>query len=342
MALLMVEGFEGFGTTTGVAPQPTGALARLYDNVNAEANMDIETGRLAGYCLQFYGSSCKFHTKVLTTDDTLIIGFAAKFLTLANIIFLTMYDDTTQGMKLKTTGEGEIVVLLGEAVLATSAAVLVTDTWYYIEFKVKCHDSAGTYELRLNENNILSAAGVDTKAGTHDYHDNVRFYAASTLGLFFDDMYVCDSTGTANNNFLGNCRVDAILPDGDDTATFDTASGGSDHYLDVDENPADDDTSYVEDATTGHKDLYDYAAISDSLGTVKGLEIKTVCRITDGTQYDLITPIKSGVEETDDSAQTLTSTSYKTKTRISETDPNTGAAWTKTNINAAKFGVKVG
>ena len=342
MALLMVEGFESFGTTTGVAPQPTGALARLYTVVN-EHMMDIETGRLAGYSLEIY-STYYFCTKVLTTNDTLIVGMAVKFPSLlSTLYFFYLYDGTTGGMNLRLNTDGSISVRRGETVLGTSDPVIVVDTWYYLELKVKCNDTTGTYELRLNENNILSASGVNTKAGTHDYYDTARFRGgASSRFSFYDDIYICDSTGSINNDFLGNCRVVAVAPDGDDTATFDTASGGSSHYLDVDENPADDDTTYVEDGTTGHKDLYDYAAMPSSLGAIKGIEIKTVCRNTDGTQYDLITPIKSGAAETDDSAQTLTSTSYKTKTRVSEIDPNTSAAWTETTVNAAKFGVKVG
>ena len=342
MALLLVEGFEGFGTSTGAAPQPTDALARSYLSVNNEVAMNIETGRLAGYCLEFAANDSRFTTKALTTDDTIIVGFAIKYTVLSDVTYsVQLYDDATWGVNLQLTAAGELAVYRGAVLLGTSSAVITINTWYYIEFKVKCNNTTGTYEVRLNGNNILSASGIDTRAGAHDYHNVAKFSTAKVYTTYLDDIYIADSTGAQNNDFLGNCRVDAILPNGDDTATFNFTSSGGSHYFDVDENPADDDTTYIEDSVTGRKDLYDYAAIP-SLGTIKGLEIKTTCRITDGTLHDLIMPIKSGGIESDDSAQTLTSTSYETKTRVSETDPSTAAAWIETNLNIAKFGVKVG
>lgn len=341
--LLLVEGFEGFGTTTGVAPQPAGALGRLY-SASQESQMRMRTGRLSGYALEFNYGGSQITSGTLTTDDTLIVGIAVKFPASDDVRFLVLLDGVTLGMNLRLTTVGEIEVYRGATFLAKSAAaVILANTWYYIEFKVKCNNTTGTYEVRVGGVNVVSASGVDTRAGANDYHDIARLdWYLGSGNTKFDDWYICDSTGSDNNDFLGNCRVVAILPDGDDTAGWDTASGGSDHCLDVDENPADDDTTYVEDGTSGHKDLYDYAAMTPDLGPIKGLSIKTVCRETDASSFSLITPIKSGITEDDDSAQAIGTTDYVTKTRISEFDPNTSVAWTETTVNAAKFGVKVG
>ena len=340
MALLLIEGFEGFGTTVGTAPQPTGTLGRAY-NVAFESNMDIETGRLGGYCIEFDNTGCEIQTKTLTTDDTLIIGFAIKFTVLTDHRFLYIYDDAIVNMQLRLTATGQIefytTILQG-----TSAAIISTNTWYHIEVKVKTDNAAGTYEIRVGGVNVLSDTGIDTKNGTHDYSNIIKFQMISGLGFVsFDDIYICDSTGAQNNNFLNNCKVISILPDGDDAAGWDTASGGAAHHLDIDENPADDDTTYIETDAVGEKDLFDYAAMATATN-IKGIEIKTMCRETDATNYSLITPIKSNITETDDSAQAIGTMNYTFITRISELDPDTSAAWLEAGINAAKFGVKVG
>ena len=342
MALLVVEGFEGFGATTGAAPQPAGALARQYTVAN-EAGMDIETGRLSGYSCEFGSTTCSMKTETLTTDDTLIVGFAVKVSVLDNPTFLKFYDGVTVGIQLIGTPTGQLSIYLGGGLLGTSGVVMAVGNWYYVEVKVKCNNATGTYEVRVGGANILSDSGVDTRLGAHDYHDSMFFGMSFGLGtVAYDDIYICDSTGAQNNTFLGNSRIVAIAPDGDDSAGWNTASGASDHYLDVDENPADDDTSYVEDNTTGHKDLYDYAAMPGSLGNIRGLVVKTTCRETDASNFDIIMPIKSNITETDDAPQAIGTTSYVTKIRISELDPDTSAAWLEAGVNAAKFGVKTG
>lgn len=343
MSLLLVEGFEGCGTITGIEPQPVGVLSRQYITYYSH-DFDLYAGRFGGYSLDFTGNP-NFWAVGLTTNDTLIVGLAfRKNSSLRNGTFLRFYDGATEGIQLYITTTGTLRVYRGGALLGESAPVLVdADTWYYVELKIKCHNSAGTYEVRVGGSNVLSGSGVDTQIGANAYYDNVKFSSVHwTMHIIMDDIYICDGFGSINNDFLGPCRVVSVFPDGDDTAGWDTASGGSDHYLDVDENPADDNTTYVEDNTSGHKDLYDYATMSIGIGDIKGLSIKTQCRETDANNFSLITPIKSGAAESDDSAQSIGSTDYVIKTRISETDPNTLTAWTETTVNAAKFGVKVG
>lgn len=341
--LLLVEGFEGYGTTVGLAPRPSNAVARFY-SVSNEASMDVEAGRLSGYSIEYAATDCRLGAGGLTTNDTLIVGVGVRFSVSNWSAFLTLFDNTTQGMTLRVSTTGQIRVYRGTTSLAQSAVGVITfGAWHYIEFKVKCNGSTGTYEVRVGGVVVVSASGVNTKAGSNDYHDRVRLtFEFGTGTVRFDDWYVCDSTGSVNNDFLGNCRIVAVFPDGDDVAGWDTASGAGDHYLDVDENPMDDDATYVEDATTGHKDLYDYTAMEAGLGAIKGLVIKTTCRETDAENFDLVTPIKSGVTEDDDSAQAIGTTDFTTKVRISETDPNTASAWIGSDVDAAKFGVKVG
>jgi hypothetical protein len=52
-------------------------------------------------------------------------------------------------------------------------------------------------------------------------------------------------------------------------------------------------------------------------------------------------PVLSNVTQDDGSAQTITSTTYVSKMRIVEQDPDTTAAWLVAGINAATFGIKI-
>jgi hypothetical protein len=343
MALLWVDGFEGYGTSIGAAPSPTGVIARRYIDVITESILDVENGRISGRCLELLGNTTGFSTPALTTNDTLIVGLAFKL----NSAVVTnklvhLYDGVTKGVNLHSVNGGELELYRGATLLDTTSGLGLTgNTWYWLEMKIKCHDTSGEYEVRIAENNVMSGNSVDTKAGTNNYHDRVYIRVDYGSTFHVDDFYVCDITGSYNNDFLGNCRVTAIFPDGDDTTGWTTVQPGPNHWEAVDETVVDDDTTYVQESTVNNKDYYDYANAS-GIGEIKGIQINTDCRETDATTFDLITPIKSGATEDDDTAQTIGSTDYITLRRVSEEDPNTSNTWTTANLNAAKFGVKVG
>jgi hypothetical protein len=340
MALLWIEGFEGYGTTTNNRPLPAGVMARKYSNAVNESNMDIETGRVAGYCIELPGGSW-LGTPSLTTDDTLICGFAFRTDDAGDYTLMAFWDGGSKNFNLRyESAANELDIWRDNTLIATSSGLgILANTWYWVEMKAKTHNTLGTYDVELNGASVFSATNVDTQAGSNAWSDNIRFFGAGTNNRW-DDIYVCDTTGSVNNDMLGNVRVVSISPDGDDTANFGTSTPNASHYANVDENPTDDDTSYVEDGTVNTTDLYDYAALSGS-GSILGLQINTQCRQTDVTAFSLITPIESNGSQYDDSAQSVGTTSYVTKYRISETDPDTSTAWTIAGVNAAKFGIKV-
>jgi hypothetical protein len=344
MALLWIEGCEGFGTSVGNATSPVGIVGRKYVTVG-ENDLTVETGRLGGYSLLLNGATPSMYTPALTTDATLVVGMAIKFTQFhANPVpFLHFYDNTTQGMNLRVTSTGELGVYRGSTAINTTVGLsLLTGTWYYIEFKVLCDDTVGTYEVRVGGANVLSDTGVDTKASTHTYHNIVRLYQNTVYVCYpyYDDIYCLDGSGATNNDFLGNMRVIAIRPDGDTAANAWTRSGGAENFDLVNESICDDDTGYVESAVSTTKDLYTYGAISELADSVKGIQINTVCRETDANSFSLVTVAKLGATESNSAASAIGTTDYIMKTRLMETDP-TGNAWTIANVDASEFGIKV-
>jgi hypothetical protein len=342
MAILWVEGFEEYGTATGT--DRTVQLRRRYLlGVSSSPTYCLTGGRVSGYGL--YGTSPGAYllkNAFVTTADTLVVGTAIcpVATNTSDNTFLRLYDGVQLGVNFTANvNTGEINVYCNATLLgSTSGLNLAGGAWYYIEVKVKCHDSAGTVEVRVGGATKLNLTGQNTKAGSHYYHDGVRLDLA---GYFYhDDVYVCDKTGSVNNDFLGNCRVVGLIPSAD-TATHDwTPSTGSSHYAMVNETLENDDANYLEDGTSGHADLWGYAA-GPALGAIKGVKISTVCRETDVQTVGLITLVNSGATTSPDSSQPIGSTTYVARTRIVELDPATGNAWTGASLNAAQFGVKV-
>lgn len=341
MTLLWVEGFEGFGTSTGSAPSPAGVVAGKYPTIGNESSMDVEDGRINGYSIEMPTNSY-FGTPTLTTDDTLIAGVGFRTSGGSDYTIIAFFDGSTKNVSVRyKASSSELDIWLDNTLYEVSSGLnLSNDTWYYLEMKVKTHQTTGTYDVLLGGVSVFSDTGIDTQTGSNSWSDNVRFFGAGGTQRW-DDIYICDATGSLNNDFLGNSKVVAVFPDGDDTANWGTSTPNASHYANVDENPEDGDTSYVEESTTNLTDLYDYEALP-ALGDVYGLQINTTCRESDASTFTLITPIESNGTQDDDAGTVIGTTSYVNRYRVSETDPDTANAWTDTAINAAKFGVKVG
>lgn len=340
--LLWIDGFEGYYTTGTTTIDSL--LSRRYTSGVSGGVIKSQDGRWGGQCIRMTGDDNYVFTPILTTDATLIVGVAYKHTYATATKLIMLYDGATRGMSLGIDASGELLVYSDATpVAATSGLGLGLNTWYYLEFKVTCNGTTGSYSARLNGSVQLSATGVDTKLGTHDYHDKVKLGAYSYTGYtYFDDFYICDGSGSLNTDLLGQCRVAVTNPDGENSTNWSTiypANGA--HRTSIDDGTiSDDDTTYVEDDTTGHLDLFDYASLS-TLGTIYGVSVNTNCRVTDANSIDIKTVFESA-GDTVTATDTISSSTYVTISNICETDPNTSNLWLEADLNAAHFGFEVG
>jgi hypothetical protein len=343
MALLWTEGWEWCGTTNG--DQISIPAGQKYSATANATALRIADGRFGGKAIFARNvSPPTVTTPVLGSDTEWTVGVAIKpgpTWADAHTLVSLFEGASTQGMNIRSTATGAIEIRRGATLLATSATgILTQDNWTYIEFKCLIDNSAGEYEVRADGVAILGpTTGVDTQAGSGV--DRVRFNwsTSGTDGdeIYTDDMYVLDSTGSTNNDFLGpDVRVVAIFPNAAGDSTDFTPSAG-DNWENVDDNPTDSDTTHVESGTAGHLDLYNYTAVEGIAGTIYGIQISTVARETDATQFNLITHAKTGSTDDEDAGQALTG-SYTTPFRVLEEDPDTASAWTVAGLNGAQFG----
>jgi hypothetical protein len=227
-------------------------------------------------------------------------------------------------------------------VLGTSAAGVITTSGYcYLEFKATVNDSTGAYEVRVNGANVLSGSGADTRNGGTGVITSIAVIFARN-GELWDDLYICDSAGSVNNNFLGDRRVDCYLPNanGNSSQLVGSDANSTDNYLLVDESAPNDDTDYVQSATSGDKDTYGFPNMTHTPATISGVQICMNAKKDDSGTRSISSVIRSGGADTNGTTQAL-STSYTYYLQIAESDPNTSAAWTKSGFDAAEFGQRV-
>lgn len=314
-------------------------------------------GRFGGSCISGNYTSTGWVRRTLAVSDesdTLIVGMAfygdrtggdtylatirlmSDAAATTHLTFGFYNDGTTAGYVKRGDTSGTLI---------SNFTAIPYHSWTYIEVKAKLHDSTGTWEVRYNGNVIGSGSSVDTKnGGTKTTFDTVYigFGGDGNDQCKIDDIYVCNNAGSVNNDFHGDCRIEALYPNGNGTSSQFTGSDGNstDNYLLVDEAGAPGTADYVQDNVAGHRDTYALANLTTTTGTVYGVQgVHYVAKSDAGT-----VSVKPAILSSSSLAYGSTlspGTTYAGLTQLAETDPATATAWTISGVNAAECGVEI-
>ena len=328
----------GFGLTT--------AASDLFESELGPLSIGA-VGRNGGSGLQVPGNDNRYARKNLGLNaSTIIVGVAVNPSTLTGTSYLLTFDDngTVQAsMRIQTDGQ---VILTG----TSETFVLPVGIYSYLEVKLTVHGAAGAWVARVNGVEVLNETGLDTQATGNSFANQVRFggpgSGSQTTDKRYDDIVIMDSVdatstqGAPFNDFLGDIRVDALMPEADGDSSDFTPSTGTDNYAMVDEVPPNDDTDYVSSSTVGHKDLYALPDLPSPSGEVKGVVVTMRARKDDaGTRTIRAVVKRSGTEA--EGPDISLSTDYAYYQSVFGVDPSTSSPWTIAAVNAMQAGTKV-
>jgi hypothetical protein len=310
-------------------------------NYNTANNVAIESGQ--GYkgtdCLRLPNGSSL--SKTLDADyGTLVVGVRFQQPSGTSGLSGTFVSFSSHGSTQVSTvimADGTIQVRRGGSgtVLGTTALALTTDTWHYIEIKILFNNGAGTAGVWIDGINALSLTGQNTLGtGITDTNANsITINGASNTGRLIDDFYIDSST------VHGDSRAESLLPDSDGFyQEWDPSVGGS-HYVLVDENPPSM-TDRVTTLVAGERDSYGFENVSFTSAAIKGIQVCVYADKDDGGVRTICAFLRIGGTDYDGATQGLASTE-RYYTWIWETNPATGVAWTKADLNAIEAGVKL-
>lgn len=340
MSLLFFDGFETYAT---------GDLLKDWATKIGSPTINATGGRRSGGSLSVstVSGATNISKTLPSALSTIVIGFAFKPSAVAasakNIAKLL--DGGTNQLEIKLNTDATLSITRNGTALGTSSASLSIDNWQYVELKANIHDTTGSYELRLDGVNILSATSVDTKntanASVNQVMLGVDTNPGASIIWLYDDFYVLNTAGSApNNDFLGDIRIDAIYPTADGNYTDFTPSAGTDHYALVDD-ATPDSADYNSSSTAGHKDSYvmsDPPALSGQI--IHGLRVKAVVSKDDAGDRSIKVGVRSNTTDNVSAAQSL-STSDLYYSNMHEVDPATGLAWTASGVNNVQALVEV-
>jgi hypothetical protein len=271
--------------------------------------------------------------------------------------FFGLYTDggTTGHLYLRRTTTNTIQLYRGDAaggvvtspsgtVIATSAAGVLDGNWHYVEMSATINTTTGSVTVKVDGTTVISFTGNTKNGGTSTNIDTLRFktgrYVANPIAtISIDDLYICDGTGTVNNTFLGDVRVQSLLPNAAGSSTQLAVTGAANNYTAAGESPYNDAT-YNSSSTVGQRDTY---ALSDLVaGTAGVIGVQAVAHMqkSDSGVANAKVALKSGGSVYYDATQSL-GTSVAAYSQVHETDPATSAAWTVAAVNALEAGMEV-
>jgi hypothetical protein len=254
-------------------------------------------------------------------------------------------DNGTTQCQLAVSASGQIGIVFGATPIAVSAPGTIAGAHYYwCDLDLTINNTTGAVLLYLSTpaggGALINASGLNTRNGTANNYLNQFTIGtfSNAISVRFDDFHAHDPGGAAPNSILGEgTRIYTKLPTGAGALTNWTPNGAVANWQCVDDNPPDDDTTYVSAAAV-LEDAYAHTAAGFT-GTVNGVVRRSRIRKDDGSAHTFQNGVRSsGVDQLATAVAVLSTYAYTDS--FSSTDPNTSAAWTAAAADAAQSIIK--
>lgn len=169
---------------------------------------------------------------------------------------------------------------------------------------------------------------------------------SSIQGVFrwpgcYTDVYILDDTGAAPKSRLGKVKVVTRAPIADAAVTWSKPAGAPSNASVAASIPPDM-ANYLSGVAVGDTDLYSSGAFNFSNETIIATSVVTSGYKTDATGNDLAAVLKIGGTVYEGANVSLpVSSNYETTQSIFTLNPATGLKFTKAELDAANFGMRV-
>lgn len=341
--LLWMDSFDIYGTgATGT----TNMLEGVYADVTAIGAISTIQARTGANSFRIQNSTGSFR-RVFGGDKTIAgvgYGLYMESLPSAANARITLAQFQNNGgascVSLCVTTTGQIEVRSGGptgTVVATSAPVLVTTAWQHVEIKASIHATTGAVEVRVNGQTVINASNINTDVPGTGITSQVRVGHDSALGglgpiWYVDDIFAWDTSGSYNNDFIGDKKVYVLLPDADTAVADWTPDSGPTGYTQIDEIPPVS-TDYIQGSTPGDVSEFGMSDLPSDVTNVLALQFYTKMLKTDAGDSSVQMAVVSGASDASGADRPIT-TNATVYMDVFEEDPDTNAPWTLSGVNA--------
>lgn len=344
MSLIFFDGFDGYNSGPDLV-----AHGKWYTNINVDSSTFTRNG--VGRSIYFNnGASGSANYLPFSADKYNTAMYIGLAISIAQSQPLQEYaigflnsggvEQCFIGFVPVTATEYKLRAMRGATTLWTSNVTLNAGSWYYIELKVLIHDTNGILDLVVNDvaDSSFSGNTRNTASSTFYFVDFRSTGTTSGVGWYMDDVYVCDSSGTFNNTYLGEVICSQAPLTGDSSVAWSRNTGAS-NYLAVDDllGSPDDATTYVFSLTPTDRDEYTLTNTSGA-DTVFGVKVNVRAQKDGANARSLKYGIKTGVNQRE--TQVILGAGYSNFQTIHETYDGTNQ-WTTATLDAAVATIEV-
>ena len=338
MSLLFTEGFDSY-------PNPI-PLKYKWNRLTTAPRV---TGRTAGgYGIQI--NAADFISKTIEDSTTMILGFAIKPTNTgaATYYIARIYNREDQPViNIGLTGFTTVFIEDFNAVVDTTTFNLPLNQWSYIEIKVtSAIDNApvGAVRVRgtvgpLNITFYTSPAGRDFNNATLNTVGTCVFNGDGDQQ--YDDMYICDTTGPTNNNFLGAIIIRTLFPTANGAVIQLNPVGAGTNYQAVNNPVLTPDATYVESRIIGDKDLYVSGGLVITPGNnIAAVVLNAVTRKDKSGYGHIKVPVRFNATDSN-GVDYFVPSGYQSAQRHLDVNPITNAPWSEDDVNDLQAGVMI-
>lgn len=343
MAVIHMEGFDGLTTAQfaalGYTMAGSGALGtgRYASSLNSKA-------------LGFTGDNTtdNFIMPFPAAKTQVVYGFAFQHNSNAALQRVVTFRNgaAAECFNLVKDTNGRLNVRAGASTtdLATGTQVLAPGTYYFIEVKFD-YPGAGNPTVTVRVNGTTDVTYTGSLNAQTQIDRCIHGFSFSTIvcptSMVLDDIYIVDYTGSDNIDFLGDCRVELMVPDSTSAVTGFTPTGAATDHEAVDDYTHDGDTTYTAGTAVGHEVDFGTTALSNEPSGIFAVAIQAVAKKTDVGTRSIQTRITSDASTAASANRTLTNSYAFTPLQIVERDPDGNVPWTRAQLEAATIGVEV-
>jgi hypothetical protein len=345
-----MEGFE--------RDQGTTDFGRKYAVAQNTGSWNFITGPKVGQAMQA-GSNldAELRTKALVgaVQNTWVVGWRVRGATSSGTIAagdraggVTLFSGSSDQIEVRyhSLGGGGVTwrVYRGSTLLGESPSFWDVD-WTYWEFKITARTATnGAVQIRRDGAVFYTLSGINAGNSGGDGADRVRFLFQMGNNGSFDDIYILDTSGALNNDYLsGDVVVFGSSPSADGNRNQWSPSRAGTHFdLVNDAAGAPTDATKVKSQTPGQDELYDYQNLNlvSSGQPIYGMQLSTTGGMETSGNRTLKPLVRdTGGSEANGPSWNWSDTSQHNEPTIFEQNPVTSVAWSKASLDAAQFGL---
>lgn len=340
MAIIFMDGFDHYFAMDGVS-------GRKWD-VGSTGGM--WPGRFGGQSCYVgaYNNASATTSKTFTQHpSTIVLGCAMMcgrygFKTDKN--WLQFLGNNKTLLEFSCDENGSIVVKSNNIPVATLSFTMPLGLWFYFEVKLTVGPLA-TCVIHIDSVEKLNTTFSMTN-GTVGYVDKMTWRNPWDwpywTDLYIDDLYVVDTSGTYNNDFLGEVRIQTKYPDAEGSQTDFRPSQGTNNSLMVNATSSNFQESgkFNYSGTPGDIDLYSIGNFTVS-GQIFAVQENIIFRKDDVGNRSVAPLLKYPDGSMYEGPDLPCYSGYTWGAKVWERDPVTANMWLLTDLNQTEFGLKV-